>query len=53
MEIAVLVAGIIAAVLNLILPQEDAPDVEEEDEAHVEIVDVEARHQEHEKEKHP
>ncbi|KAI0089343.1 Xanthine/uracil permease [Irpex rosettiformis] len=46
-----LVAGIVAAVLNLILPQEDPLDDEddEEDNERVEVVDVEARLSEHEK----
>lgn len=47
---AVLVAGVVAAVLNLILPQEDAPD--EEEEPQVEVIDVEAHHPETPKEKH-
>ncbi|OSX59621.1 hypothetical protein POSPLADRAFT_1150709 [Postia placenta MAD-698-R-SB12] len=37
-----LVAGIVAVVLNLILPQEDAPDGDDDDDDGVEVVDVEA-----------
>lgn len=41
----VLISGVVAAALNLMLPQED--DVEDDDDAIVEIVDVEARHSGH------
>ncbi|TFK46996.1 Xanthine/uracil permease [Heliocybe sulcata] len=44
-----LISGIVAVVLNQILPQEDTFQPEEEDEAHTETVDVEAQG---EKEKH-
>ena len=50
MGVTVLVAGVVAAVLNLILPQEDPAD-EEEEEPQVEVVDVEAHHAELPKEK--
>ena len=45
-----MVAGIVAAVLNLILPQEDKED--DETEAGVEVIDVEAHAVVPEKEKH-
>ena len=45
----VLVAGIVAAVLNLILPQEDPQEEDDEDDSNVEVVDVEARFPESEK----
>ena len=54
-EGAVLVAGIVAAVLNLILPREDSVSgsLGDEDEVHaIEVVDVEARHNDLVKEKH-
>ncbi|KIP02253.1 hypothetical protein PHLGIDRAFT_130842 [Phlebiopsis gigantea 11061_1 CR5-6] len=45
-----LVAGVVAAVLNLILPQEDVDD--EDEEPQVVVIDVEAHHAESPKEKH-
>ena len=45
----VLVAGLVAAVLNLILPQEDNEDDEEEPLPTVEVIDVEAHQPEKEK----
>ncbi|GJE87281.1 xanthine/uracil permease [Phanerochaete sordida] len=47
-----LVAGIVAAVLNQILPQEDKEEEEEELDTGIEVIDVEAHHTQPEKEKH-
>lgn len=47
---SVLAAGVVAVVLNLILPQEDASEAEDRDE--VEVVDVEAHPDGGEKGKH-
>lgn len=47
----VLVAGIVAAVLNLILPQEDKEDEEEVGEPVAEVIDVEAHREDPVKEK--